>query len=91
MPSENGYEASGVEKVLAAMIVGVTVLSIMSFFAIIIGTWQGMTSDQFSSGLWPAITITPLFGLPVGFVLIIVLLVISTRRRRQSGSHDSSE
>ena len=91
MPSENSYEASGVEKVLAAMIVGVTVLSIMSFFAIIIGTWQGMTSDQFSAGLWPAITITPLFGLPLGFVLIMVLLVISTRRRRQSGSHDSSE
>ena len=91
MPSENGYEASGVEKVLAAMIVGVTVLSIMSFFAIIIGTWQGMTSNQFSEGIWPAITITPLFGLPLGFVLIMVLLVISTRRRRQSGSHDSSE
>jgi hypothetical protein len=50
-----------------------------------------MDSEAFSAGLWPAITMTPLFGLPIGFVLIIALLIISTRRRRTLGTDDASE
>ena len=73
------------------MIVGVVSLSVAAFFAIIVCTWQGMDSADFSAGIWPAVTMTPLFGLPIGFVLIIVLLIISTRRRRATGTDDSSE
>jgi TRAP-type C4-dicarboxylate transport system permease small subunit len=91
MSSPESIEPSASERVLAAMIVGVVSLSVLAFFAIIMGTWQGMESAAFSSGIWPAVTMTPLFGLPVGFVLIIVLLVLSTRRRRAMGTDDSSE
>jgi len=91
MSSAESTEPSTTERVLAAMIVGVVGLSILAFFAIIIGTWQGMDSDGFSAGVWPMVTMTPLFGLPIGFVLIIALLVISTRRRRAQGPDDSSE
>ena len=91
MPAAENIEPTTTERVLAAMIVGVVALSILAFFAIIIGTWQGMDSDAFSVGVWPAITITPLFGLPIGFVLIIALLIISTRRRRALGTDDASE
>jgi hypothetical protein len=73
------------------MIVGVVAFSVLAFFAIIVGNWQGMGSDAFSQGLWPAITMTPLFGLPLGFVMIITLLIISTRRRRALGTDDTSE
>jgi len=89
--SPANFEPSAAERLLAAMIVGVIALSILAFFAIIVGTWQGMDSAAFSAGLWPAITMTPLFGLPIGFVLIISLLVISTRRRRAQGTDDASE
>jgi TRAP-type C4-dicarboxylate transport system permease small subunit len=89
--SPANFEPSTTERVLAAMIVGVIALSILAFFAIIVGTWQGMDSAAFSAGLWPAIPMTPLFGLPIGFVLIITLLVISTRRRRALGTDDASE
>jgi hypothetical protein len=89
--SPANFEPSTTERVLAAMIVGVISLSILAFFAIIVGTWQGMDSAAFSAGLWPAITMTPLFGLPIGFVLIITLLVISTKRRRAMGTDDASE
>jgi hypothetical protein len=84
-------EPTATERVLAAMIVGVVALSVLAFFAIIVGTWQGMDSAAFSGGIWPAVTMTPLFGLPIGFVLIIALLIISTRRRRALGTDDASE
>ena len=84
-------EPTTFERVLAAMMVGVVALSVLAFFAIIAGTWQGMDSEAFSTGVWPAITMTPLFGLPVGFVLIITLLIVSTRRRRALGTDDTSE
>jgi hypothetical protein len=89
--SAESIEPSTTERILAAMIVGVVAFSVLAFFAIIVGTWQGMESDAFSQGLWPAITMTPLFGLPLGFVLIITLLIISTRRRRALGTDDTSE
>jgi hypothetical protein len=64
--------------------VGATIgLSVLSFFAIIIATWSGFESADFGAGLWPTITMVPLIGLPIGFVLIIALLVVSTRRRRK--------
>jgi hypothetical protein len=89
--SAESIEPTATERILAAMIAGVVGFSVLAFFAIIVGTWQGMESDAFSQGLWPAITMTPLFGLPLGFVLIITLLIISTRRRRALGTDDTSE
>jgi hypothetical protein len=89
--SAESIEPTATERILAAMIVGVVALSVLAFFSIIVGTWQGMDSEAFSAGLWPAITMTPLFGLPIGFVLIIALLIISTRRRRALGTDDASE
>lgn len=91
MTSAESIEPSTTERILGAMIVGVVAFSVLAFFAIIVGTWQAMESDAFSQGLWPAITMTPLFGLPLGFVLIITLLIISTRRRRALGTDDTSE
>jgi len=82
---------SRLERVLAAIIGAVIALSVLAFFAIIIGTWAGMGSADFSVGLWPSVTLMPLFGLPVGFVLIIALLIVSTRRRRGAGDHGSAE
>jgi uncharacterized membrane protein len=82
---------SRLERVLAAIIGAVIALSVMAFFAIISGTWSGMQSADFSAGLWPSVTLMPLFGLPIGFILIIALLIVSTRRRRGAGDHGSAE
>jgi hypothetical protein len=89
--SAENIEPTATERILAAMIVGVVAFSVLAFFAIIVGTWQGMESDAFSQGLWPAVTMTPLFGLPLSFVMIVTLLIISTRRRRALGTDDTSE
>jgi TRAP-type uncharacterized transport system fused permease subunit len=64
------------------MVAGVVGLSILAFLAVIAATAAGVgDNDGFSQGIWPAVLTLPLFGLPLGFVLIIALLVISIVRR----------
>ncbi len=70
-----------VERTLAYMVAGIIVLSVASLFAVLIGVNMGLKGDDFTSGIWPAVTVLPLIGLPIGFVLIIVLLVVSAVRR----------
>jgi len=80
--SEESFVMSNrVERTLAYMVAGVIVLSLVSFVALIAGTSVGLQRDDFAVGVWPVVTILPLIGLPIGFVLIIVLLVVSAVRR----------
>lgn len=81
MPEESFVMSHRLERVLAYMVAGIIVLSLASFIALIIGTSMGLARDDFAQGLWPVVTILPLIGLPIGFVLIIVLLVVSAVRR----------
>lgn len=77
--------SSTLERALAYIIVGVVALSLTAFIAVITGTALGAADgDGFEQGLWPAIVITPLFALPIAFVLIIVLLVLAALRRRRA-------
>jgi len=69
------------ERTLAYMVAGVILVSLASFVALIIGTASGLERGDFTEGIWPIVTIMPLIGLPIGFVLIIVLLVVSAVRR----------
>lgn len=72
------------DRVLAYMALGLTLLSIVCFFAVILARPLGVT--DFSTGLWPAVVVLPLMALPVAFVLIVVLLIMSfVRRARANG------
>jgi len=81
VPEESFVMSNRVERVLAFMVAGIIVLSLASFIALIAATGAGLGRDDFAQGVWPAVTILPLIGLPTGFVLIIVLLVVSAVRR----------
>ncbi len=72
------------------MVVGIVGVSIVAFFSMIIGTAVGMQRGDFDQGLWPFVTMLPLIGLPIGFVMIMVLLFVSTKRRRQGGTGASA-
>jgi len=77
------------ERILAYMVAAVVVLSILCFIALIAGTALGAgNNDGFSQGLWPTVITLPLFGLPVGFVLIIVLMVLSGVRRSREAKEN---
>jgi uncharacterized membrane protein len=81
VPEESFVMSNRVERVLAYMVAGIIVLSLAAFIALIVATGMGLERDDFTSGIWPAVTVLPLIGLPIGFVLIIVLLVVSAVRR----------
>ena len=81
VPEDSFVMSNRVERVLAYMVAGIVVMSLASFIALIAATGAGLGRDDFAQGIWPAITILPLIGLPIGFVLIIVLLVVSAVRR----------
>jgi uncharacterized membrane protein len=80
---------SRLERVLAYMVASVVGLSILAFLAVIIATAMGVgQNDGFSRGFWPPIFILPLYGLPIGFVLIIVLIISAGVRRSREARRD---
>jgi H+/Cl- antiporter ClcA len=77
------------ERIVAYLIVVAIAVSVLSFLAIIVGTWSGMNAADFGTGLWPAVAWTPYLGLPLGIILIVWLVLSSARRRSRSAREDS--
>lgn len=77
------------DRLLAYTALTLAAASILSFFAIIIGTAVGMSQAAFGSGVWPFVAALPLFGLPLAFLMIIALLIISFVRRGRTGGKRS--
>lgn len=81
VPEESFVLSHRLERVLAYMVAAVILVSLASFVALIIGTGAGLARDDFATGIWPIVTMMPLIGLPIGFILIVTLLVVSAVRR----------
>lgn len=73
-----------IDRILAVMSLGIALLSIICFFAIMIGTATGMQQGDFAGGAWPVVAAIPLFGLPIAFLLILALLIMSFVRRARA-------
>ncbi|TDN92193.1 multidrug ABC transporter ATPase [Microbacterium sp. BK668] len=71
-----------IDRILAYMALGLTILSIVCFFAVIIARPLGV--EDFTTGVWPLIVVLPLLALPIAFVMIVVLLVMSFVRRSRA-------
>jgi ABC-type dipeptide/oligopeptide/nickel transport system permease component len=78
------------ERVLAYMFAAIVALSIICFFAVMIGTFSGVTREEMGSGIWAVVTMLPWFGLPVAFVLLIALLIVNGVRRGRAARTGSS-
>lgn len=74
-----------IDRILAFMALGIAVLSVLCFFAIMISTAAGMQHADYATGVWPVVAAVPMIGLPVAFALILVLLVMSFVRRGKAG------
>lgn len=74
-----------IDRILAFMALGIAIASVLCFFAIMISTAAGMTRDDYSTGIWPIVSVVPLVGLPIAFLLILTLLVMSIVRRGKAG------
>jgi hypothetical protein len=80
-------EINRTERVIAYMVVSTIALTIVAIIAVIIGAGTGVDA---STGIWPALTILPMIGLPAAIVLIISL-VASSAIRRSRAARDGNE
>lgn len=67
------------------MLVGVFLVSIIALIVVLVATWAG---GDFGGSFWPVVAMTPYFGLPVAFLLLLALLIIATVRRARSAKRD---
>ena len=67
------------ERVLIFMIAAIVVLSIVAFVVRLIGSVTGVS--DYTVGVWPAVSVLPLIGLPLAILLIIAYVVASAARR----------
>ncbi|MEN2740285.1 multidrug ABC transporter ATPase [Microbacterium sp. X-17] len=70
-----------IDRVLAFMSLGLLVLAIACFFAIIIGTTAGA---NFATGIWPLIGVVVYLAPIVAFLLLFTLLIMSFVRRSRA-------
>jgi FtsH-binding integral membrane protein len=70
-----------IDRILAFMSLGLLVLAIVCFFAIIIGTTAGV---NFGSGIWPLIGVVVYLAPIIAFLLLITLLIMSFVRRARA-------
>ena len=70
------------DRILAFMSLGLAVVSIGCFFAIIIARPAGVT--DFTEGIWPLVVVLPLIALPIAFLMILALLIMTFVRRARA-------
>ncbi|GAB3602563.1 multidrug ABC transporter ATPase [Microbacterium aureliae] len=74
-----------VDRLLAFMSLGLLVLSIIAFFAIMIGSSAGA---DMQSGVWPAVGILVYIAPIVAFALLLTVLIMSLVRRSRANRGD---
>lgn len=71
-----------IDRILAFMALGLTILSIVCFFAVIAARPMGV--QDLSAGIWPLVVVLPLIALPIAFIMIVALLIMSFVRRSRA-------
>ncbi len=69
------------DRILAFMSLGLLLLSIVCFFAIMIASSAGV---DFSSGVWPAIGLIVYIAPVLAFVLLLIVLIMTFVRRARA-------
>ncbi|RWZ49823.1 multidrug ABC transporter ATPase [Labedella phragmitis] len=77
------------ERILMFMLVGVSIMSIVCLVVVLVATWAGAT--DFRGSVWPVVAMTPYFGLPLAFLLLLTLLIVATVRRARAATTAASE
>ena len=70
-----------IDRILAFMSLGLLVLSIISFFAIMIGSSAGA---DMSTGIWPVIGVLVYIAPILAFALMLAVLIMSFVRRARA-------
>ena len=81
MPTEAERPVSRVERILAFMSLGLLILSIVCFFAVMIGSSAGA---DMRSGVWPTVGVLLYVAPPVAFACLVAVLIMSFVRRSRA-------
>lgn len=83
MANDTAVPLNRIERVLAFMIGSIAGLSILAIVAVFVGNLVGSTLE---GGVWPFLSVLPLVGLTLAFVLIVAFTIVRiTRIRRAAG------
>jgi FtsH-binding integral membrane protein len=70
-----------IDRILAFMSLGLILLSIICFFAVMIGSASGAVM---STGIWPTVGVIVWIAPPLAFVLMMAVLIMSFVRRARA-------
>ena len=73
-----------IDRILAFMSLGLLALSIVCFFAIMIGTATGMEQADFGTGIWPVVSLIVWTAPVIAFALLLTVLIMSFVRRARA-------
>lgn len=83
-PASDDVPVRRIDRILAFMSLGLLVLSIVSFFAIMIGSATGMAQADFGGGVWPVVSLIVWAAPIIAFILLIAVLIMSFVRRARA-------
>ncbi|RZI94985.1 MAG: multidrug ABC transporter ATPase [Microbacterium sp.] len=81
-PAGEDLPVRRIDRILAIMSLGLLVLSLLCFVAIIIGS---ASNADFAQGLWPVVGIVVYIAPIVAFLLLVAVLVMTFVRRARAG------
>lgn len=74
-----------IDRILAFMSLGLLLLSIVCFAAIMIGSAAGLQHDDFGTGLWPAVGTVVYIAPILAFLLLLAVLIMTFIRKARVG------
>jgi len=74
-----------IDRILAFMSLGLLLLSVVCFVAIMIGSASGMDHEAFGTGIWPAVGTTVYVAPIVAFLLLVTVLIMTFIRKARVG------
>lgn len=78
----NPVTVNRTQRIVAYMLVGSLVLSILAMIASLIARAVGVT--DLGVGVWPAVVLLPGIGLPLSFALLLVLIIMNASARSRA-------
>ena len=71
-----------VQRILAYAATALIAVSVLSIFAILIGTMAGASRAQAAGdGIWRFLEVLPYYALPIGFLLLIAVIAMVWSKR----------
>ena len=74
-----------IDRILAFMSMGLLLLSIVCFVAIIVGTSSGMKQSDFGAGIWPTVAALVNVAPILAFLLLVTVLIMTFIRKARVG------